>query len=107
MAGHCRKMLYGIEKEYKQTAKRVGIHATLVLTAPVGSKTGEYSDHVFCPSTFFCTPTRQPPKKDPNITNVTNLREVKNHSIFTTTAMCCNKHEEELCSVLRNSAGAS
>ena len=114
MAGHCRKMLYGIEKRYKQTAKRVGIHATLVLTAPVGSKTGEYSDHVFCPSTFFCTPTRQSPKKDPNIINVTNLREVKNHSIFTTTAMClkdlklaCNKHEEELCSVLRNSAGAS
>ena len=65
MAGHCRKMLYGIEKKYKQTAKRVGIHATLVLTAPVGSKTGEYSDHVFCPSTFFLHPNPATVKKRP------------------------------------------
>ena len=65
MAGHCRKMLYGIEKRYKQTAKRVGIHATLVLTAPVGSKTGEYSDHVFCPSTFFLHPNPTTAKTRP------------------------------------------
>ena len=75
---HCRIILFGIEKKYKQTAKRVGIHATLVLTAPVGSKTGEYSDHIFCTFTFFfCTPTRQPPKNDPNIIIVTNLRKLK------------------------------
>ena len=115
LAGHCCKILFGIEKKYKQTAKRVGIHATLVLTAPVGSKTGEYSGHVFCTATFFfCTPTRQLPKNDLNIINVTNLRKLKNDSIFRKTAMglkdlklACNKYGEELCSFLQNSARAS